>query len=474
MRISRVFVGGFLFVALLVVGFILLLRSCLARYDERTALAPVLYFEKEGKATLFSLVQYDKTNNYSSRGGITSKSVSSSYFIQQNDPVSGVRTAEEKIKHHSDIKYHPVETMGASKELAWVFIGELMAFDPFTLEKKADIALLENKNPALKGQFPGERRFYLFNDDDQQVYFTANDGSKWQLNTTTLLATPTHYDPEKEPQAAAVQQVEKLQQQNRAAQDSLYKNEYPATLYAKRQITEQEYRRRMTSYVSQQKDLYKQRDSLNDVLSALRSRASHEQQRQSAIRNLQRPKPSYAQIKTNQDTMAGKWYGLYAVEEWDKLYNRVQYQSSYDETARGQLYLSTYTPSRNGDLLIEKEQATLLSPASYFLHGGFLLDKTTAMPIRLAAPRGYLVVYKDKIGREGKIVLSRLNEQGKPGWTFATGLTEWIDWRYTGKQLFILGADNPELSGTEANVLFCIDLTTGKANRYDYFTDRKR
>ena len=403
MRIGRLFVGGFLFIALLVVGFFLLIRGCLSRYDERSALAPVLYFEKEGKAILFSLVQYDKTSSYSRQGNMVSKSVSTSYFVQQNDALSGVKMAGQKIKAHSDIKYYPVETMGASKELAWVFVGELMAFDPFTLEKKADIALLEGKNPSLKGMFPKEKRFYQFNNDDKQVYFTANDGTKWQLNTTTLLATAATYDPDKDPEGWDPQQ----------------------------------------------------------------------QRRLSALRSLQRMNPSYAQIKSNQDTMGGKWYGLYAIDEWNKLYERAQLHSTYDETARGQLYTASYTPSRNGDLVIEKEKSTLLSPSAYFLHGGFLLDKTTAQPIRLREPRGYLVVYKDKIGQEGRIMLSRINEQGQPGWTFATGLSTWIDWLYTGKQLFVMGVDNPELSSDQCNVLWCIDLTTGKANRYDYFGDKK-
>jgi len=91
----------------------------------------------------------------------------------------------------------------------------------------------------------------------------------------------------------------------------------------------------------------------------------------------------------------------------------------------------------------------------------------------LASPAGYLVVYKDKIGNEGKILMSRVNEEGAIRWTFDTGLTDWIDWLYTGKQLFILGADKRELSSDQSNVLWCIDLTTGKASRYDYFTDKK-
>jgi hypothetical protein len=405
MRLGRVFIGGFLFIALLVIGFFLLIRGCLARYDERSALAPVLYFEKGRKAVLFSLVQYDNTTSYSQSGSMVRKSVSTSYYVQQNDAVSGVRTAQQKVKHHSDIKYHPIETMGASQDLAWVFLGELMAFDPFTLEKKADIAILESKNPSLKGLFPGEKRFYQFNNEDKQLYFTASDGTKWQLNTSTLLATATTtpYDPNRTPADADSHQVRRL----------------------------------------------------------------------SAWRSLQRLNPSYTQIKTNQDTMGGKWYGLYAADEWAQLYGRVQQQSTYDETARGQLYMTSYSPASNGDMIIEKTTASRPSPSAYFLHGGFLLDKSTGLPMQLAGLRGYLIVHKDKIGQEGKILLSRLNEQGQVSWTYATGLSSWVDWLYNGKQLFVMGVDNPELSSSQCNVLLCIDLATGKANKHDYFADKK-
>lgn len=474
MRISRVFVGGFLFIALLVIGIFLLIRGCLARYDERFMLAPALYFNRDGKTVLFSLVQYDKTMNYSSRGGMVRKSVSASYYVQQNDAVTGARTAQQKIGHHSDIKYYPIETMGASGQLAWVFLGQVMAFDPFTLEKKADIALLEARNPFLKGLFPSERRFYELNTADGLLYFTASNGTKWQLNTTTLVAAASTYDPDKSPFDQALGQLEGLQQQNRAAQDSLYKQDNGASLYAQGRISVQEYQQQQSRLTNRRNELYRQRDSLQQSINLLRKQEFQLRHRQSAIRSLERPNPFYSKTKVNQDTLGGKWYGLYAADEWDELHKNVQWQSNHNETARGQLIRSTYTWSPNDDLVIEKEHSSLHSPSRYFLNGGFLVDKSTAMPIRLEAPAVYLVIHKDKIGQEGKILLSRVTTEGPVSWTFNTTLAAWTDWIYSGRQLFIFGVDNPELSSGQANVLWCVDLTTGKASRYDYFTDRQR
>ena len=473
MRIGKIFVGGFLLIGLFIAGLLLLIRGCLSKYDERFALAPVLHFEKGNQSVLFSLVQNEKTTSYARNGGMVNKSVSITYLVQQNDALTGAKTSMQEVKDHSDIKNFSVEIMGASAGLAWVFMGEPMAFDPFTLEKKADIAVLETKNPSLKGRFSPERRFYRFNTADKQLYFTATDGTKWQLNTTTLLVSASEGDPEKSPQQTLIKAAEKLQQQNQAAQDALYQQSYPGGQYAPGGTNAEEYRRKQRIYDQARTALYKQRDSLYAVLSGLREQESAQRQLKSAMESLQRLKPSYSQIKTNQDTVPGNWYGLYAANEWDKLSERVQYQSAYDETARRQFYAAAYGPSRNRSIVINKDNAEIKTPAQYFLQGGFLLDKTTALPIRLVSPAGYLVVHKDKIGNEGKILMSRVNEEGAIRWTFNTGLTDWIDWLYTGKQLFILGADKRELSSDQSNVLWCIDLTTGKASRYDYFTDKK-
>ena len=47
----------------------------------------------------------------------------------------------------------------------------------------------------------------------------------------------------------------------------------------------------------------------------------------------------------------------------------------------------------------------------------------------------------------------------------------WLD-IYREKKLFILGTNNDELSSGQVNVLLCIDLSTGKVSRYDYYKDQ--
>ena len=76
-------------ILVVIAGFVLLLRGCLAGYDERSAIGPSLYFKKEGKEVVFSIVQYQKAISYKSGGGMTTKSVSTTYYLQTNNAVTG-------------------------------------------------------------------------------------------------------------------------------------------------------------------------------------------------------------------------------------------------------------------------------------------------------------------------------------------------------------------------------------------------
>ena len=90
-----------LLVALLIIGFVLLLRSCLSKYDERAAIgggggasqtaSQFLVFEKEGKGVIFSLIKYDKTVSYSQRGGSMGGSMGGSTGRVDATDLSGER-----------------------------------------------------------------------------------------------------------------------------------------------------------------------------------------------------------------------------------------------------------------------------------------------------------------------------------------------------------------------------------------------
>ncbi len=474
MNFSRPVATIIITVLVIVGGFFFLLRGCLAKYDERSALPPILYFEKDGKSVVFSIVQFEKATSYSRQGGFVRKSVSTNYFIQSNDAVTGEKLNDKKIKHHRDIKSHPVRILGGSGNNAWVFMGEVMAFDPFTLDKIADVEILEQKNPSVKGKLPAEEKYYQFNRSDNNIYFTALDGSAWKLDTKTLAVTETGTDAGFSAEENEVKQLDKLVRLNLQQQDTLMEQKLrrPGRMLQAKEISMSQYQEMIKGFNEERTQLYRVRDSLRDLQSKMEKRKRTGDDVKRKIESLtERSTIHFSQIKTNQDTTNGKWYGLYTEKELDKLYNRVQYQAVYEETARRKLISSTYSPDPYGDFLIDKDNATPLSSPP-FLDGGFLLDKHTGMPVHLGNSSSFIVVFKNQVGNEGKIQVSRLDINGKQSWAFDSELKEWADYLYTGQKLFILGTDNKELSSNHCNVLWLLDLESGKASRYDFFRDK--
>lgn len=457
-------------IALLVVLFISLLRGCLARFDERAALAPALFFERDGRQVVFALVKFDKTTSYSQKGNFISKSVSTTYSVQANEAVTARKMAEKKIRKHSDIKNYPVEVLGASGGRAWVFAGELMAFDPFSLEEMANLRMLEQNNPSLKDRFPSERRFYRYDPADQSIHFVAADGSRWQLDTRTLLAIA---ETEEADATAKGSGIDLLQKRNREEMDSLIEQKLrrPSRQLAAGIISMNEYKRIGDEFRAEQAKLYHVRDSLQALASRTRASqrtADEEQRRLNAIRG--KTGLSFSQSKVNMDTFCGRWYGLYTRQEIAKLPAYVQYQVANDETARRNLITSVYRTDENGITAFDK-QATNVQTGQYFLNGGFLLDKNTGLPIRRGGKM--FVVHKDQIGKDGVILLSLIDDNANNSLMVDARLKEWTDWIVTPTRILIFGKDKEDLSGNEINVFLSVDLDKGVTTRYDYFTDEQ-
>jgi hypothetical protein len=460
-----------IFIGLLVIGFMYLMRGCLSKYDERSVHRRVLYFENAQQKVIFSVVKFEKTTSYSRSGGFINKTVNVNYSVQNNDAVSGNKINEKKVKNHRDIKNHPVEILGASGNLAWVFMNEPMAFDPFTLETVADLSILEAKNPALIGKFPAERRFYRFDNAGHNLYFTARDGSAWMMDGKTFLATAQ--ESVEEGSAGRIKQLDKLIKANYQQQDSLMENKLrrPSRQLSAKEIDMKTYQRMMASFSQERQQLSQQRDSLQELKNGLEKTQRADDDLRRRIVSLQ-GNLHFNQIKVNADTTAGNWFGLYSTQEMEELYDHFSYQPAYNEAARRQWHTSTYARNKYGDMIIAKESAIAKSTPDYFLNGGLLLHNQTAKPVRLA-DGSFLVIYKNQVGNEGKILLARIMPDGKMNWSFDSALTEWSDYVFTQKQLFITGKDNKELSSDDCNVLWLVNLENGKAEKYDFFEQKK-
>ena len=176
-------------IALAAIAFVFSFRSCLSQFDERSAVLPVLYFQHDSSSILFSLVKFSKTNSYERTRGFTRKTVTYSYFIQLNDAATGEKIRSKEVA--SDIKHFPEKILGAEGPHAWLFVGELMAFDMFRLEKVADVKMIEAKNPALKGMMPTESEYYEFNNAESKPRYPQSSMA-WNLLQKGIAGTTSH------------------------------------------------------------------------------------------------------------------------------------------------------------------------------------------------------------------------------------------------------------------------------------------
>lgn len=471
--LNKIVIGGVLTLGLLIFGFVMLIRSCLAKYDERCVISQPLLVEDKGKAVVFSLVKFEKTTSYSSGGGMTRRSVSTSYYVQANDAVTGEKLHEKKIKKHTQIKFYPVEVLGYAGNSAWVFAGELMAFDPFTLEKRADAGMIEEKNPALKGKLPAERRYYEY-DHEYGIKLTASDGVPYLLNTATLALTPFEEEGDADPVTARKKDIEMQLKQLRAVRDSNYARYHRAVdLYNAKEITTAVFQDSSKRYMAERDRLSKTEDSLRDIernadeeMYALRETA----QRANSLESGR----SFSQIRINTDSFNNRWYGLVTASELENLPDQFDYRNTYGDAVRNILYTASLTPVNPSkpfsNWKVGQDKSKLADNA--YLQGGFLLDIKTGKPIHLAD--GFLIVSKDQVGNEGRIVISRTDTNGKQHWAVNTGLHDFSWWILLNSRLYVFGKDNDNLSSDEINILHVIDINKGGVVTHDYFKNKNR
>lgn len=467
-------------VALFVVLIFVLLRSCLSSFDERAAVggggssqsaSQFLVFEKDGKGVIFSLIKYDKTISYRKVGGIINKQINTTYYAQANDLNTAAKTSTQKVNNHGQIKSYPVEIIGASGNKAWLFAGELMAYDPFTLTKEADVTILEEKNPVLKGKLINERQYYSFDKNTNQISFTAADGGKYNLNTTTLIAAAIENDDIITANTAEIrikeldQLTSQIKEQQNAAYDRLRKN---SRLFGEKQITLNQYKDSSRIVKEETDRLGKQFDSLRLLTREAKDVQSTTETNNRKL-NARRAAYGFGGMRVNCDTLDGQWYGLFTGEEIIQVNPKFDYRTINDDAARNKLFTSSMTQKNNNWIIGDEKKKT---GDAVYLQGGFLLSRETGLPFHV--PDGFLIVHKDIIGNEGKVQLTRININGKQLWTIQTGLKDFYDWQLQGQQLVITGTDNKNLSSGRVNLLLVINLQNGVVSAYDFFTDKVR
>lgn len=461
-------------IVIVVGGFMFLIRACLSKYDTRSSIGSTFVFEQNGQSVILSLVRHEKTTSYEQNRATTRRSISVSYHLQTNELTTGRTLLNKFLVKHKDIKKFPIDLIGANKNIAWFFIGEPVAFNPFTLERTADLKTLEEKNPALKGKFPLEYRFYKMNYDSEEIEIITTDGLTYSLNLSTFIASELKSDKDKK--IGDGKDFEKrLAELDSAMARLSQEHSVYAKQYEQNQLGYNQYLGKAKTYRAQQDSLYKERSMIYRNRDNYQKKLRKLEELQRNRQKLRNGSIRLYDLRLNCDTFRNKWYGILSDEEFDRQKDYLNVHNSYGETARSKFYDAPYTykdTSPDADIKIGKLNLLIDNPV--FIQGGLLVDKSTARVVRLTDPDGYIVLHKDKIGEDGLLVLTRVDLKGNILWTTKTSLSNLNDLIVAKEHIVILGSDRRELFGGMSSLFISIDLKTGKSAIYDYFKDEVR
>ena len=127
-------------------------------------------------------------------GRTSSKAFRNIYYLVHIDPQTFETIREEPLTIVR-AKYGGFSMLGFDHDLAWFTLGSPQAYNIKTLEKVADLDILEAQNPDMKGLLPTEHYHYKFDVMSQRVYFTALDGTDKQIDNQSLKVVPLEHKP---------------------------------------------------------------------------------------------------------------------------------------------------------------------------------------------------------------------------------------------------------------------------------------
>jgi hypothetical protein len=127
-------------------------------------------------------------------GRTSSRAYRSIYYLAHIDPQT-FQTIREEPLALVRANYGGFSMLGFANDLAWFTMGTPQAYNIKTLEKVADLDILEAQNPDMKGLFPPNGYDYRFDVMRQKVYFTALDGTNKQIDNQSLKVVPLGHKP---------------------------------------------------------------------------------------------------------------------------------------------------------------------------------------------------------------------------------------------------------------------------------------
>lgn len=441
---GMVIVGG------LVLGFIFLMRSCLEKYDTFGTVGwPAV---TEDQKSLVIVKSYSKTNNYNQENGITHISRSTNFYLEKIDLVTGKVTKKKKLMNQRKVK-GSLKCFGGYKDKIWIYANYLRAYDMNTFEQVIKIEDIESKNPELKGKMPTEDQYYDPHINLGYITITAQDGDKYRLMLDDLHAELID---EKEDSFDEFNKgFEKEKLALRASLDSLDKAYYSSNNYNKYD------------------EFNNKREALNNVLDSLQNIEANAREIFQAQQDLKRELEEFDPWSSsdigdwviNKDTTGGYGYMITKEAPDDKNFDYSNFNSYGSESDKVQLYKMKIEANKESHssydrFLVVKTEET----KDRYLQGAMMKNFRTGRAQQLKNPGGYILFSRDIIGNKGKLLVTRIDLDGKKLWQTDALMSFQLSFTMaTDNYLIICGVldSNKSPSYGLADALRILDLKTG-------------
>ena len=388
----------------LVVAFFFLIRGCLSKWDSFGSVGwPGI---TNDQTTLVIVKSYSKTQSYSNQGGMVHKSYSTTYYLEQIDLATGELKKKKKLISQSRIKKGALNCWGGFNDLLWVYANGIKAYNMKTLELEFKEEDIETKNPQLKGKLPTEQQYYDAHINLGYITITALDGDKYNLFLTdmkAMLIDPDMDNPEK------FEDMYKEQRElvNKKI-DSLNGLVYDHSNYNKYQ-----------QLLKEREVYYKQRDSID----RLKENAREDfQDMKSLIREQEGFSPwSSSRIDNwliNKDTFNRSAFVLDKDMPSNSNFDLTNYSSLGNESQKVNLFKLGLEVNPESHSSYDKFKVTKVEKSGdlRFLQGGILRSYHTARAYHLKDPDGYIIFSRDIIGKDAKLLVTRVSLDGKQIW----------------------------------------------------------
>jgi ASC-1-like (ASCH) protein len=450
---AMVVIGG------IILGFVFLMRSCLSQWDTFGTMGwPGV---TEDQKSLVIIKSYSKTNSYSQNNGMTHISQSTTFYLEKIDLTTGKVSKKKKLMNQRKIKNGGLQCYGGYKNRLWVFANNLRAYDMNTLEQVVKLEDIENKNPQLKGKLPVENHYYDAHINMGYITITALDGDKFNIMLDDLHAELI--DPDQDSFNEFSSGFQKEKEALKFRMDSLEKSYYSSNIS-----------RKYDEMSKKRDEIYAKLDSIQKIEENARELFDANNDLKTALEDFGTWSNSdIGGWVIMKDTTAGYGYILKKDEPSDKYFDLSNFSSLGSESDKVKLYrmqleINKESRSRYDDYNVIKTETL---GTDKYLQGGFMRNYRTAKIQQLKNPDGFIIFSRDIIGNKGKLLVTRIDLNGKKLWqtnalmsfdvTFTTA---------TPSHLIICGVFDQEKQPSYANsdALRIIDLKTGAVTSVKY------